>query len=84
MKVPYEEGKGVDEFNTDEDVFLQVSKNLSERFRLAFSAPSYSGNLFDNFGYIGDTEATQKILEGTYAYPEDTDPATRLLCEEAS
>ena len=58
--------QGYEEFTTEDDVFLQVSKNLSERFRLAFTAPSCSGKLFDDIGFIGDTQAVKEILEGTY------------------
>ena len=37
--------------------------------------PSYSGKLVDDIGFLGDTEAAQQILEGTYEFPEDTDLA---------
>ena len=35
-------------------------------------------------GFVGDTEAARAILEGTYVYPPDIDPATKLLLEEAA
>ena len=72
------------EFTTKEGVFLQVKKHLSERFRLAFTAPSCSGALFDGIGFLGETEAVQQILECTYVFPSGTDPATKLLLEEAA
>jgi len=68
----------------EKGVFLNVSEHLSERFRKAFTAPSLSGPLFDDIGFLGDTEQVQQILEGTYVFPEGTDPATRLLLEEAA
>ena len=43
-----------------------------------------SGKIFDDIGFLGDTEDARRILEGTYTYPTDTDPATRLLLEEAA
>ena len=61
-----------------------MSKNLSEHFRLAFTAKCYEGKLFDDIGFLGDTDCARQILEGTYTYPPDTDPATRLLLEEAT
>ena len=67
---------------TKEGVFAKVKKNLSERFRLAFTAPSCSGALFDNIGFLGNTEEVQQILKGTYDFPADIDPATKLLLEE--
>lgn len=86
VKVPIEgpEGNEYEEYNTEGEVFQHVSEHLAERFRLAFAAPSYGGKLFDDLGFMGDTAAAQQILEGTYVYPPDTDPATRLLLEEAA
>ena len=75
---------GVETHETEEGIFGEVSKNLSQRFRLAFTAPCYSGELFDDIGFIGDTAAAKAILEGTYVYPPGTDPATKLLLEEAA
>ena len=72
------------EFDTAEGIFNSMSGTLSERFRLAFTAKSYSGKLFDYIGYIGDTEASRQILEGTYEFAPDEDPGTRLLLEEAA
>ncbi len=71
-------------YETEDGIFKNVSTHLAERFRLVFSAPCHSGKLFDNIGFIGDTEAAQQILEGTYEYEEGLDPATRLLFEEAA
>jgi len=53
-------------------------------FCLAYTAPSCSGQLYNNIGFLGDTEQVQQILEGTYVFPDNTDPATKLLLEEAS
>ncbi len=69
---------------TEDGIFDQVSSNLPEMFRLAFSAPYYHGKLFNNLGFMGDTSAAQEILEGTYKFQTNTDPATRPLLEEAS
>ena len=55
-----------------------------KRFCLAFMALSYSGNLFDDIGFIGHTAAATVILEGTYVFSPDKDQATRLLLEEAA
>ena len=77
--------EGVDEIKTKDGVFATVSENLAERFRLAFSAPACQpGQLFDDIGFLGDTEAASRILENTYEYPPDTDPATKLLLQEAA
>ena len=66
----------------EDEVFGQVSKNLAERFRLLFTAPYCKpGELFDDIGFHGDSEAAQQILDGTYVFLPNTDPATRLLFE---
>ncbi len=46
-------------------------------------AQCHCGSFFENVGHLLDGPATQQILEGTYKYPQDLDPATRLLFEEA-
>ena len=82
VKVPSQEfDEGFEEFKTEKGVFDAVAVGLSERFRLAFTAQCYSGQLFDDIGFVGDTECARQILEGTYVFPPDTDPATRLLLE---
>ena len=65
LKVPLE-GEGFQEFETNDGLFTEVSKHLSERFRLAFTAHCYSGKLLNGTGFIGDTLAAQQILEKTY------------------
>lgn len=85
MTVRVQTEEGVDEIKTKDGVFATVSENLAERFRLAFSAPACQpGQLFDDIGFLGDTEAASRILENTYEYPPDTDPATKLLLQEAA
>ena len=69
--------------NTEEGIFKHVSEHLSDQFRLTFTAKCYNGKLFDDIGFIGDTDAARSILEGTYNYPPDLDTATKLLFEEA-
>ena len=83
VKVKQDDGE-TEEISTEDGIFLTVSKTMSERFRLAFSAPAYRGKLFDDIGFLGDTEAAAAILNGTYVFPPGTDPATKLLLEEAA
>ena len=42
------------------------------------------GPIFDDIGFLGDTEQVQHILKGTHNFPPDTDTATKLLLEEVS
>ncbi len=50
----------------------------------SFRRESVSSDAVASGQYVGDTTATQQILEGTYVFSPDTDPATRLLLEEAA
>jgi len=86
VKVPIHGGDGdeYEEFHTKGEIFEQVSKNLSERFRLAFTAKCQEEKRFDDIGFLGDTDCARQILKGAYTFPSDTDPATHLLLEEAA
>jgi hypothetical protein len=64
-------------------VVAHTSDHLSERFPLAYSAPCYRGQLSDNLGFMGDTKCSQRILEGTYDYPPDTDIWMKKILQEA-
>jgi hypothetical protein len=75
---------GETHYTTQEGVEQGAASVLQERFCLGRRAPMCSGQLFSDIGYIGDTAATQSILEGTYSFPPDTDEPTMFLLREAS
>ena len=81
IKVKSDEGDRL--FDTRDEVEKHAARRLTDRFKLARDAPISSGQLFDDIGYLGDTTATRAILEGTYEFPPEMDPHTRLLLEEA-
>ncbi len=35
--------------------------------------------LHQDFGYLADTDAANRVLHSTYDYPDDMDPYTKLL-----
>ncbi len=80
VKIPTTDG-GVDEFKTKEGVFNAVSATLVERFQSGLVANCHQGTFFEDVGHLADGPVAQQILEGTYEYPSDLDPATRLLFE---
>ena len=45
-----------EEVFVESNIFDRVSTNLLNHFQLAFTALSYSGPLFDDIGFLGDTE----------------------------
>lgn len=83
VKVPTADG-GHNEFKTKESLFSAVSPILVERFQSALITPCHRGTFFEEIGHLADGPVSQQILEGTYEYPPDLDPATRLLFEEAA
>jgi hypothetical protein len=78
-----EAGQTVNTYSTEHEMFEHTSDHLSQRFRLADSAPCYQGQLFDDLGFMGDTKCAQKILKETYDYPPDTDKWTKKIFQEA-
>jgi hypothetical protein len=57
--------------------------HLSECFHLAYSALCYQEQLFNDLGFMGDTECSKQILEGMYDYPPNTDIWTKKILQEA-
>jgi hypothetical protein len=83
IKVPTAAG-GVEEFKTKEGVYQAVSATLIKRFQSALMAQCHRGAFFEDIGHLADGPVAQQILERTYVYPLDLDPATQLLFEEAT
>ena len=44
----------------------------------------YSGRLFNDPGFMGDSKCVQQARAGIYTFPEGIDPATKMLLEEYS
>ncbi len=61
----------------------KTSDQLSKHFCLAYSTLCYCGQLFDDLGFMSNTECLQQILEGTYDYSPDTDIWTKKILQEA-
>jgi hypothetical protein len=57
--------------------------HLSECYCLAYSALCYQGQLFDNLGFMGDTECSKQIVEQTYKYSPDTNIWAKKILQEA-
>jgi hypothetical protein len=76
-------GPDIKTYDTEQEVVAHTAEHLLECFRLAYSAPCYCGQLFDDLGFTGDTICAQKILEGIYDYPPDTDIWTKKNLQEA-
>jgi hypothetical protein len=75
VKVPTV-GDGYVEYKTQEGVFQAVSATLVERFQMALVAQCHRRTFFKDVGHLAVGLAAQQILERTYVYPPDLDPAT--------
>jgi hypothetical protein len=82
VKVPTVDG-GHMEYKSKEGAFEAVSPIILEWFQSSLVAQCHRGKLFEDIGHLANSPAAQQILEGTYEYPDDLDPATRLLFKEA-
>jgi hypothetical protein len=73
------------EFTTKEAVEEAIFTNIHrKRFYLAETAPACNGRLCGLFGYNAATVTAERILNGSYDYPDDFDQATREICEECA
>ena len=50
---------------TQQDCFEAAEPVLVDLFSGAFSSPFYSGRLFNNLGFMGDSKCVQQVHEGT-------------------
>jgi hypothetical protein len=73
------------EYTTQDSVEKAIWDNIHlKRFYLAEAAPICNGSLRSDFGYSATSITAQKVLSGTYDYPDDFDIATKELCMECA
>jgi hypothetical protein len=82
LLIHVQSGPVINTYDTKQDVVGHSSNHLSECFCLAYSALCYCRQLFDDLGFMGDTDCAQQILEGIYDYPSDTDIWTKKILQE--
>ncbi len=56
--------------------------HLSECFCLAYSAPCYQGQLFDDLGFMGDTECSKQILRKCMSTQPTLTSGQRRFCRK--
>ena len=54
----------------------------NKRYTLAGEAPICNGELFQDFGYLANTSASNAVLDGTYMMPPESDQSTAELFAE--
>ena len=67
IKVLKEDGRH-DKYMTEDEVFDHASAAINHRYRKAYSAPTYSGKLFDNIVYICNTTHQPKISKALTSF----------------
>jgi hypothetical protein len=70
-------------YDTEDTVLNNATEHLSKQFCLAYSAPIYLTQILDDIGHLGNTQSAQGILDGTYAYPSNTDQWAMKIPQEA-
>ncbi len=72
----------VKDYIVQEDVEQAIQRECKICFTLAHSAPIMKSLLGDRLRYLSDKSLARSIIMGTYEFPLDLDPATRLVLEE--
>ena len=58
----------------------QAAEAIAIRYKVARGAPILQdAQLHNDFGFLANTGATNRVLNGTYDYPEDMNVYTKLL-----
>ena len=79
---PLEDDKII-EYDTQHSVENGIWDGIhGKRFYLAEQSLICQGRLYREFGYNASIIAARQVLDGTYAYPPDCDPATKLILKE--
>ena len=64
--------------HSDKDTVEQkIMENNENRFRLTENTPPMNEPLLSNLGFLSDTDAAKRILNGTYICPEGVDAYTK-------
>jgi hypothetical protein len=79
-----EQGDGTtEEYTSQMELQEAIWDNIHwKRFHLSESAPLCQEPLCGTFGYNAICDTSQKILDGTYDYPQDFDEATKEILQE--
>ena len=72
----------VKDYIVQEDVEQAIQHKCKIRFTLAHSAPIMKSLLGNWLRYLSDESLARSIIMGTYEFPSDLDPATKLVLEE--
>jgi hypothetical protein len=67
-------------YATRSGVERQAAQTIAARYKTACGVPIiHDPQLHQDFGFLANTKAVERVLAGTYEYPEGMDAHTRLL-----
>jgi hypothetical protein len=70
-------------YATREGTESQAPDHISHQYKTAKGAPIIQdARLHADFDFLADTEATDRVLQGTYEYPPDMDRSTKLMTKK--
>jgi len=72
----------VEDSTTQEETERYFFAENEQRFQLACEVPTSSTRLIDQLGYLGNSNITKQIIEGTFIIPDEVDNTTALIIEE--
>jgi hypothetical protein len=72
----------VKDYTVQEDVEQAIQRECEIRFTLTHSAPIMKSLLGDRLKYLSEESLARSIIMGTYEFPSDLDPATKLVLKE--
>eukprot|EP00956_Cyclotella_meneghiniana_P011946 scaffold16843_cov51-Cyclotella_meneghiniana.AAC.2 len=84
MAVQVDENGTSVRYDSHEDVVRVVNSRIGQRYKLGLRSPLSMGQLAEDIGQYAEKEAAQRILDGTYEFPEGTDEALVELLKEAA
>jgi hypothetical protein len=84
MAIQVDDDGNVVRYDTQEDIVRVINSRIGSRYRLGLRAMEANSQIAKDLGALGDGEAVQKILDGTYVFPPDTDPGLVAILEEAA
>lgn len=75
MAVQVTEDGGLTTYDTHKDIVRVVNSKIGQCYKLGHRSPLSAGQLAKEIGQFAEKDAAQKILDGTFEFPEGTDYA---------
>lgn len=84
MAIQVVEAGGLMRYATHEDIVRVINSRIGTRYHLGLHSPAALGQIARDLGQFGKGEAVQRILDGTYIFPPNTEPGVVALLTDAA